>query len=57
MKCDSEIPKWHENFPIRIAALTSKLDFPDFTSSVIILILHSILWPYRGLVQDAKLYA
>jgi hypothetical protein len=57
MKCDSEIPRWHENFRRRIGALASSLDFPDFTFSVILLIIHSILWPYRGLVHDAKLYA
>ncbi len=57
MKSDSEIPKWQDNFRNRIAALASSLDFPDFTFSVILLIVHSILWPYRGLVHDAKLYA
>ncbi len=41
----------------RIAALELRLDLPDFSFSVVLLTLHSILWPYRGIVHDARLYA
>ncbi len=41
----------------QLLGLGSKLDLSDFTLAIVLLALHSILWPYRGIVHDAQIYA
>jgi len=57
MKLFPYLEEWYLSFPARIKTLGSLLDVPDLTFSAILFTLNAILWPYLGLVHDARLYA
>ncbi len=41
----------------RLLDIGARYDLPDLTFATILLALRSVLWPYRGFVHDARLYA
>ena len=41
----------------RLLDLGSRLNFSDLAFASVLLALHSVIWPYRGIVHDATLYA
>jgi hypothetical protein len=48
---------FHGNVNAQILKIGSKLDYSNISFTAILLALHSILWPYRGIVHDARYYA
>jgi hypothetical protein len=48
---------FHGNVSAQFTKLGFNLDYSDFTLTVIMLALYSCLWPYRGIVHDARYYA
>lgn len=48
---------FYGNVSAQIVKLGSRLNCSDISFAAILLAFHSVLWPYRGIVHDAKFYA
>jgi hypothetical protein len=57
MKISGILGPFYGNVNDRILKLGSKLDYSNVSFTAILLALHSVFWPYRGIVHDARYYA